>query len=139
VTEAGEHLIDARPDDGERKQAVVLREVDPLVERSPGDGVHREERRPVGERAEVARTHDGRMREPREGARLLLEPPRILGPRRLAGPTEELHGDALVEDEIPAEVDDTHAAPTELTPHLIAAREDRSRLVCALVAHRQSA
>ena len=37
--------------------------------------------RAVGELSEVARAHDGGVIEQRDGARLLVEPPVLLGPR----------------------------------------------------------
>ncbi|MFT3771243.1 MAG: hypothetical protein QM820_37990 [Minicystis sp.] len=131
VRERAEDLIDAGPHDRPGEQAVGVREVDPLVQRAPRDGVHRQVRRTVLERAEVAGAHDRGVREAREGARLFLKPPRVLGAHLHPRAHQELERDALVRDQVATEVDDPHTAAADLAPHLIAAREDLARLVGA--------
>ena len=129
VRERAEDLVDGGPHDRPRDQAVGVGEVDPLVQRAPRDGIHRQVRRPVFERAEVARADDRRVREPRERARFFLKPPRVFGADLGAGADQELERDALVDHEIAAQVHDPHAAAPELATHLVAPREDGPRLV----------
>jgi len=130
-----EDLIDRRPDDPVGQEPVVRREVDPLVQAATRRRVHDEVRRAIGEGTEVPRSHDRRVVQPREGARLFLEPPRVFGSRRLARASKELQRDALVEHEVAAQIHHAHAAATELASHLVATGEHCAGLEDAFLAH----
>ena len=77
----------------------------------------------------------------RDGARLLLEPPALLG-RALAlllGRAQALQRDAVARDDVAAQVDDAHAAATELAHDLVALREDGPDLARRALARVSSA
>ncbi len=122
---AAEHLIDHRPDDVPRQ----MHRVHPLVDAASGQHVHDEERAAVAELPEVARADDGGVVEERDGARLLVEPPALLGPRlALLWRAQALERDTVARDDVLAQVHDAHTAATQLANDLVAVREDRSDL-----------
>ena len=125
VGEPSEDVVDHRPEDRPRQP----RRVHPLVHAAPGEDVHREEGTPVVELPEVAGPHDGRVVEQRDGARLLAEPPALLGAASLLlRRAQALEGHLIARDDVPAQVHHAHAAAAELALDLVALGEDRADL-----------
>ena len=144
VAEPSQHLIDHRPDDRPRQQAVHLGAVDPLVQRAARRHVHHQVRRTVGQHAVVAGANDGRMVQACERARLLVEEPRVVVARLLGAALvgalvhvaraaarlhprvrHQLERYPLVVHQIAAQVHEPHATATELAADLVATGQDR--------------
>ncbi len=120
VRQACENLIDHRPHDGPRQG----RRVHPLVNAPPGQHVHHEERTAVRELAEVARAHDSRMIEERDGARFLMKPPAFLGTAfPLVRRPEALERHAVAGHDVAAKVHDAHPAAAELAHDFVPQRQ----------------
>ena len=88
VGEPGQNLVDERPQYGVRPGPRNRADLEPRQERAPRRHIHDQERRSVGQDAEVAGPDDGRVIERSEAARLLLKPPHVLGIGLGVGPVQ---------------------------------------------------
>src|SRR5262249_21962293 len=88
-------------------------------------------RRSIGQGAEIAGAHDGRVVERRDRACLLVEPPRLLCATRTLGllrRAQALQCDALSVHRVLAEIHDPHPPAPKLADDLVAPREHRADL-----------